>query len=390
MTANVLRKKGNMTKNVIFTLLGASLLLATTVSCKRGPEAPVENNVASAEATLSGSSAPRALFVGQDKDGAPKDSPKKITWGGAGATLPMLIYQPTGTETAARISSMTLKEDYKGDLKVPYEDSNVASDGTIKFFATSGIQPATQVTKGAQIIATSKYADSKATIVTDRVNNGNVDMKKTEVGWPLISTNKAASATQQWNSIHKSGGGGVHFNLFGNVLLVMFDNISGEQGYTANSVGGSLNQHPRLTVQSNGMAFAGSTFTSNVFADSFDPWKVGTAKDQVTYTVSNLDFSDASKRQIVPVWFRPMTPANNEEFNITITWEVYNAAQSRWEKSTYKFRKPKNQEYAPNKTMFAHDDGRYYRMSVGISPVASAEFGSNSFYIVETNIPSFD
>ena len=379
-----------MTKNVIFTLLAASLLLATTVSCKRGPEAPVENNVASAEATLSGSSAPRALFVGQDKAGAPSDSPKKINWGGKGAVLPMLVYLPTGTETAPKESTMTLKSDYKGDLVIPYTDSNVAADGMIKYFATSGATATNQATKGAIITKSSKYDNSKATIVTAPANDGNVQMKNAQVDWPLITVNKSDNPTQQWNNVHKTAGGQVHFNLFGNVLLVQFDNISGQQGYTANSVGGSLNQHPRLTVQSNGMALAGSTFTSNVFADAIDPWVVGTAKDQVTYIVSDLDFSDTSKRQIVPIWFRPMTPANNEEFNITITWKVYNTDQARWEESIYKFRKPKNQEYAPNKTMFAHDDGRYYRMSVGISPVASAEFGSNSFYIVEADIPSFD
>lgn len=380
-----------MTKNVIYTLLGASLILATAVGCKKGSDAPEEMNVAHATASLSGNSAPRALFVGQDKNGAPKDSPKKITWGGAGATLPMLVYQPTGTETAARISSMTLKEEYKGDLKVPYEDSNVASDGTIKFFATSGIQPATSVTKGAQITAASNYASSKATIVTAPANNGNVNMKNPEVGWPLISTNKAASVAQQWNSVQKTGGGGVHFDLFGNVLLVHFENISGQQGYNANSVGGSLNLHPKLTISSNGMAFAGTSFTSDVFANTLQPWATGsTVKNSITYRVSDLDFSDSSKRQIVPVWFRPMTPTDGKEFNITITWEVYNAAQNRWEKSIYKFRKPKNQEYAPNKTMFAHEDGRYYRMSVGISPVAGVEFGSNSFYIVDVDIPAFD
>lgn len=385
-----MRKKGNMTKNVIYILLAASLLLATTVSCKRGSEAPVEDNVASADATLSGSSAPRALFEGQDKDGAPSDSPKKINWGGKGAVLPMLVYLPTGTETAPKTSTMTLKSDYKGDLVIPYTDSNVAANGMIKYFATSGTSTSNSATKGAIITQSSNYTNSKATIVTAPANNGNVQMKNAQVDWPLITVNKSDNPTQQWNNVHKTAGGRVHFNLFGNVLLVQFDNISGQQGYNANSVGGNLNFHPKLTIVSNGMAFAGSTFTSNVFADAIDPWVVATAKDRVTYTVSDLDFSDPRKRQIIPVWFRPMTPANNEEFNITITWEVYNTAQARWEKSIYKFRKPKNQEYAPNKTMFAHDDGRYYRMSVGISPVASAEFGSNSFYIVETDIPSFD
>lgn len=378
-----------MTKKIIYTLLGASLILATVVGCKKGSDAPKEMSVVNVTASLSGNSAPRALFVGQDKDGAPKDSPKKINWGGAGATLPMLVYQPTGTESAARISSMTLKEDYKGDLKVPYEDSNVAPDGSIKFFATSGVLPATSTTKGAFIAAASNYANSKATIVTAPANNGFVDMKNPQVGWPLISSNKAASSAQQWNAVQKTGGGGVHFDLFGNVLLVQFENISGEEGYTANSTGST--NRPTLTIQSNGMAFAGSTFTSDVFANTLQPWVLGsTVKNSITYTVSNLNFTDSNNRQIVPIWFRPMTPPTGQEFNITITWKVYNASQNRMETSIYKFSKPKNQKYAPNGTMFAHDDGRYYRMSVGISPVAGAEFGSNSFYIVEVTPPSFD
>lgn len=381
-----------MTKNVIFTLLGASLILATAVGCKKGSDAPEEMNVAHATASLSGNSAPRALFVGQDKAGAPSDSPKKISWGGAGTTLPMLIYQPTGTETAARISSMTLNEDYKGALKVPYEESNVASDGnTIKYFATSGILPDAAVTKGAYITAASSYANSTATIVTAPANNGNVQMKNPEVGWPLISTNNAATAAQQWNTVTKTGGGKAHFNLFGNVLLVQFDNISGEQGYTANSNSTDASYRPKLTIESNGMAFAGSSFTSDVFANTLQPWEIGdTFVNEITYTVSDLDFSDPNKRQIVPIWFRPVPISPKQEFDMTIKWEVYNADQDRWELSIYTFRKPKDQEYAPNGTMFAHDDGRYYRMSVGISPVAGIEFGSNSFYIVDVAIPSFD
>lgn len=137
------------------------------------------------------------------------------------------------------------------------------------------------------------------------------------------------------------------------------------------------------------MAFGGSTFANNVFADQVNDWTVATPVNKVTYHLSSLEFGPTAKRQILPVWFRPMTPVSGKFF-ITITWEVWNTENNAWDKSIQRFRLPIGKELTDNKTMFADTDGRYYRMNVGISPKIGAEFGSNSFYILEINPPAFD
>lgn len=360
------------------------MLLATT-ACNRS-SAPEEVCYTTANATIGGVSPnqPRALFVG----GATQDTPQKITWGAINEQLPMLIYYPTSTASAPKATNLKMKAEYVGDLPIPYTSENVV-DERIKYFATSGVNTNPEITKGAYIDATSTSQSTGVVIKTAITNSGNVNASKQGVVWPLISTQEKEGATHLWSSVHITSGGPINFHLFGNIFFVHFNNILGLDGYDANSNDTNVDHRPKLTIESNGMAFGGSTFANNVFADQLKDWTVTSAVNKVTYQLSALNFSSTAKHQMLPVWFRPMTPKSGE-FGITITWEVYNTTTNTWDVSKQIFKLPNGKTLAPNKTMFAEADGRYYRMNVGISPKISAEFGSNSFYILGITPPAFD
>lgn len=376
-----------MTKRFIITLLGASLLMALSSACDR-KEKPEEYSYAHATATIPGGSSAnstKALFEG----GATKDTPKVINWGKVGETLDMLVYYPTTAVGKAVVTSMTLKSPYLGDLTLPYKDENVA-DGVVKYFATSGVNNDANITKGAVISKNSTSMNTGVVLSTDMLNGGKVDMSKPGVLWPLVSADKKEGFSHLWSSVKFNGGGPIHFQLFGNVFFVHFDNLLDVVGYDANSNATNFDLRPKLTIESNGMAFAGSAFSNNVFANLVNPWTVSNSVNKVTYQLSKLDFSDKAKRQELPIWFRPMTPLDGAKFFITVTWEVYNTTTNSWDKSIQKFRLPDGKSLAANGTMFADYDGRYYRMNVGISPKIGVEFGSNSFHIVDITPPAFD
>lgn len=379
-----------MTKRIFFTLLGTSLLLATTPACNHS-ENPEEYCYAHATATIADGSGAgstnklKALFEG---GATTKDTPAVITWNVGNKPLNMLVYYPTTAESKAVAASFKFKSSYKGDLSFPYTDDNVV-DQRVKYFATSGLKEDANITKGAFIDNTSTSKSTGVVLHTAVTNEGNVNMKKPGVTWPLISTQEKEGYTHLWSSVHTTSGGSINFHLFGNIFFVHFDNVMNLNGYDANSNDTDTTKRPKLTIESNGMAFGGSTFANNVFADQVNDWTVETAVNKVTYHLSSLEFGPTAKRQILPVWFRPMTPVSGE-FGITITWEVWNTENNAWDKSIQKFRLPIGKELAGNKTMFADTDGRYYRMNVGISPKIGAEFGSNSFYILEINPPAFD
>lgn len=378
-----------MTKRIFFTLLGTSLLLATTPACNHS-ENPEEYCYAHATATIADGSGAgttnklKALFEG----GTTKDTPAVIKWNVDNKPLNMLVYYPTAAESKAVEASLNFKSPYGGDLIVPYTADNVV-DGRVKYFATSGLKNDPNTTKGAFFDTTSTSKSSGVVLHTAVTNEGNANMSEPGVDWPLVSTQEKEGYTHLWSSVHTTSGGPISFHLFGNIFFVHFDNVMNLNGYDANSNDTNLEHRPKLTIESNGMAFGGSTFANNVFADQVNDWTVETAVNKVTYHLSSLEFGPTAKRQILPVWFRPMTPVSGE-FGITITWEVWNTENNVWDKSIQKFRLPNGKKLAGNKTMFADTDGRYYRMNVGISPKIGAEFGSNSFFEVVITPPAFD
>lgn len=373
-----------MTKKVFYTLLGVATLLVSTTACNRSA-APEEQKYAHVTAAFSGnSSGPRALFVGGDA----KDSPSKIKWGEVNENLPMLVYLPTGTETKAKQTTLKLKSANKGDLTIPYEDTNV-KDNKVKYFATSGANTK-NATKGAFITNASTSLPLRAVIHTEVANGGKVDMSNPEVGWPLISSYKNDEVSHLWSSVNVNGGGSVDFRLFGNMFLIEFNNLLGEEGYDANSKDQDESKHPQLIVESNGMAFGGSHFTNDVYADDPKPWTIqaNNSVNKVTYVLSDLDFSSGAKRQVVPVWFRPMKPTDNKPFNITITWRVFNKKTGLWDESVQKLKS--KAKIQPNGTIFPKNDGCHFRTNGGVAPKIGVEFGSNSFFTVDINIPPFD
>nr|WP_311520827.1 hypothetical protein [uncultured Porphyromonas sp.] len=373
-----------MTKKVFYTLLGVATLLVSTTACNRSV-APEELKYAHVTAAFSGnSSGPRALFVGGDA----KDSPSKIKWGEVNENLPMLVYLPTGTETKAKQTTLKLKSANKGDLTIPYEDTNV-KDNKVKYFATSGANTK-NATKGAFITNASSSLPLCAVIRTEVANEGKVDMTNPEVGWPLISSYKKGEVSHLWSSVDVNGGGSVDFRLFGNMFLIEFNNLLGEEGYDANSKDQDESKHPQLIVESNGMAFGGSHFTNDVYADDPKPWTIqaNNSVNKVTYVLSDLDFSTGAKRQVVPVWFRPMKPTDNKPFNITITWRVYNKVTGDWDESVQKLKS--KAKIQANGTIFPKNDGCHFRTNGGVAPKIGVEFGSNSFFTVDINIPPFD
>ena len=99
-----------MTKRIFFTLLGTSLLLATTPACNHS-ENPEEYCYAHATATIADGSGAgstnklKALFEG----GATKDTPAEITWNVGNKPLNMLVYYPTTAESKAVAASFKFK-----------------------------------------------------------------------------------------------------------------------------------------------------------------------------------------------------------------------------------------------------------------------------------------
>lgn len=373
-----------MTKKVFYTLLGATMLLVSTTSCDRSAT-PEELKYAHVTAAFSGnSSGPRALFVGGDA----KDSPSKIKWGEVNENLPMLVYLPTSTEVNAMQTNLKLKSANKGDLTIPYQDTNV-KDNKVKYFATSGANTK-NATKGAFITNASSSLPLRAVVRTELANGGKVDMTNPEVGWPLISSYKKGELSHLWSSVDVNGGGTIDFRLFGNMFLIEFDNLLGEEDYDANSKDTDKTKHPQLIVESNGMAFGGSHFTNDVYSDDLKPWTIqaNNAVNKVTYVLSDLDFSTGAKRQVVPVWFRPMKPTDNKPFNITITWRVYNKKTGDWDESVQKLKS--KAKIQANGTIFPKDDGCHFRTNGGVTPKIGVEFGSNSFFTVDINILPFD
>lgn len=366
-----------MTKNVFYTLLGASVMLAGITACNRA-SAPKEVQHAYVSAGISGGTT-RALFVG----GTTQDSPSKIKWGKVGDKLPMLIYYPATTKTVATESNLELKGDYKGTLTVPYEEANV-NNQKVQYFATSG--PNAAAFKGAYFEAGSYTQDNKVTLNTALPHNGTVDMTDPNVEWPLISQPNESNPLALWSTVHTKSGGGVNFNLFGNMFLIHFENVLEDDGYDANSNDTNEAYLPQIVIESNGMAFAGSEFVKEVNSNEVGG---GIRAARGEFSLKKLNFSAGAKQQVLPIWFRPYKPTDGKDFYITITWRVYNKDLNKWEESVRKLR-PNVAMNPTNGTIFSENDGRYYRLKGGVSPKIGAEFGSNSFFIVEAELPSFD
>lgn len=367
-----------MTKNVLYTLLGATMMLATATACDRA-SAPKEVRQAYVAAGVS-DGATRALFVG----GTNKDLPNEIKWGEIGDELPVYIFFPTSAQTQATSSVLKLKDVNKGTLTVPYIDDYV-NDEKVRYFATSGANTTTY--KGAVIGADSYSLQDKVFLKVGLPKNRPVDMSNSEVQWPLVSVPREADPKTLWSTVHTISGGGVNFNLFGNMFLIHFEKIAGDDTYDANSNDTNEAYLPQIIVESNGMAFAGSTFVKEVNKDV----AVGSAISQkVIFSLKKMNFTAGAKRQVLPVWFRPYKPNGSDPFFFTITWRVYNKTTSTWDETVRTVKLPEGKSLAPNGTIFTETDGHYYSLKGGVTPKIGAEFGSNSFFEVEITPPAFD
>lgn len=367
-----------MKKNIIAILITVGFSVLSLVSCKKS-EAPDGTQTANVSVVLKGDKT-RAAFVG----GTNQNDPSKIAWGKKGDKLPMLVYKGNGT--TATSAELELSKEYVGTLKFAYNPSELdASNKSLKYFVTSAKN--TKASFGASILSGAVDASGKISFKTEKPSSATAgDFTSKEVDWPLVGVEadkSGATTNKLWINYLDQKRNYVTFNLFGDILWVRFDNIMEIPNYNAHSTGDT--QHlPKLTIESNGMAFVCSEFTATE-SNGVTQFTASKPATSVTHILRNLDFSNGN-HPMLPVWFRPYKPANNAALTIKITWEVYNGTS--WEKQVYNFN-PKAKPSA-NGTPFAKTDGTYYGMSVGISTSPTAEFGSNSFYIVEANIPAFD
>lgn len=366
-----------------------SLLLVSVALCgltlsacnKNADKAPDGSYYANVDVLLDNGL--RATFTG----GANNNDPTKISWGPVGTELPMLVYKGAAS-TAAQPATFKLFDDYAGVLKFTYEDEELVSN-KFNYFATTGVN--TKANFGASITSGKMTGVNTVEFTTVAPTGTKVgDMTAIEVDWPLTSvsmSHKKEATNHLMSEYDKSQSNYIKFDLFGSVFLIKFDNILGIDPYTANSDDSDVSKRPTLTIESNGMAFAGTSFTGTEDASGIKYDVVATShQESMTVTLSNIDFADNAPN--LPIWFRPVTPKDGKPFYIRITWRVFNG--STWDEAVY-LAQPSADKLQTNGTSFNYYDGRYYGMSVGISYQPSIKFGSNSFYVVEAdNIPAFD
>lgn len=366
-----------------------SLLLVSVALCgltlsacnKNADKAPDGSYYANVDVLLDNGL--RATFIG----GANDNDPTKISWGTVGTKLPMLVYKGAAS-TAAQSATFELFDDYAGDLKFTYTDVDLNGGNKFNYFATTGKN--TEANFGASINSGKKTGENTVEFTTVAPTGPKVgDMTAIEVDWPLTSvsmSHKKEATNHLMSEYDKTQSNYTKFDLFGSVFLIKFTNILDVNPYTAYSDDPDVNNHPTLIIESNGMAFAGTSFTGTEDASGIKYDVVATThQNRMSVTLSNVNFADNAPN--LPIWFRPVTPKDGKPFYIKITWCVYNGRT--WDQAIY-VAQPSADKLQTNGTTFNHYDGRYYRMSVGISPVPKVEVGSNAFYVIEHDIPHFD